>query len=70
MNSADIRFLNVTAAATRLGESVSWLNKRLADGGGPPFFKLGRRVTYGESELVEWAQQHRHFTIPSAQPPK
>jgi len=67
MRSNDILFLSVTAAALRIGVSASWLNKLRINGGGPPFFKLGRRVTYGESELLDWAQQHRHIAAPKEQ---
>lgn len=61
MNSSiPIHFLNVNDAAARLGVSASWLNKLRVRGGGPKFIKLGRRVIYGEAELIEWAANHRH----------
>ncbi|KKC32749.1 helix-turn-helix transcriptional regulator [Devosia psychrophila] len=61
MNSSiPIQFLNVNDAAARLGVSASWLNKLRVRGGGPKFIKLGRRVIYGEVELIEWAAHNRH----------
>lgn len=55
-------FLNVTDAAARLGVSASWLNKLRVHGGGPPYLKLGRRVSYRDDDLVAWAIAQRQIS--------
>jgi hypothetical protein len=42
--------LNVSEAATSLGVSKSWLDKKRLDGGGPEYHKFGRRVLYDVDE--------------------
>lgn len=53
-------FLTVQQAAKLLGVSSSWLNKLRLTGGGPPFFKLGRRVLYRRDDIDAWTAIHLH----------
>lgn len=43
-----------TIAAILSNRSVSWLQKVRTTGGGPPFIKGNRRVSYFPSKLREW----------------
>ena len=45
-------------AAAYLGVSSSWLAKLRCVGGGPRYAKIGRRVTYAESDLDAWREQY------------
>jgi hypothetical protein len=56
--------LSVMQAASHLGVSKSWLDKkRITGGAGPPYLKLGRRVVYDLYELEAWAATNRrHHT--------
>jgi predicted DNA-binding transcriptional regulator AlpA len=56
------RKLSVSEAAQVLGMSVSWMNKRRTEGGGPPFHKFGRRVLYDSKSIEEWAESNRIAT--------
>ena len=49
---------NTKEAARHLGVSESWLAKLRCVGGGPRFAKLGRRVTYQDSDLDAWREQY------------
>jgi predicted DNA-binding transcriptional regulator AlpA len=51
--------LNVSEAATSLGVSKSWLDKKRLDGGGPEYHKFGRRVLYDVDDLQEWAARNK-----------
>ena len=51
--------LSVREAAQCLGLSVSTLNKLRVFGGGPTFFKLGRRVVYDRADLDAWMDARR-----------
>lgn len=51
--------LNVEAAASYTGLSVSTLNKLRVFGGGPIFYKLGRRVAYDTADLEAWLAERR-----------
>lgn len=48
-------FLNTYEAARFLGLSPRTLERLRVDGGGPRFRKFGRRVLYGRSDLLTWA---------------
>jgi hypothetical protein len=37
---------------------ITWQNWR-RHGGGPPFFRLGRRIVYRWREVVAWLESHR-----------
>jgi hypothetical protein len=51
--------LNVSQAATSLGVSKSWLDKKRLDGGGPEYHKFGRRVLYDIDDLQVWAARNK-----------
>lgn len=55
MNSA--QFLSSPQVADRLGISERSLARLRAEGGGPPFVKIGRRVVYSPAALASWVQQ-------------
>ena len=46
----------VTAAG--MGYSQSWLELVATKGGGPPYFKCGRRVLYKKADTVAWIREH------------
>ena len=48
--------MTVVEAANYLRLSVSHLNKLRVRGGGPKYFKFGRRVVYGRADLDYWAE--------------
>ncbi len=56
------RKLSVCEAATLLGVSKSFLDKRRLDGTGPRYLKLGRRVVYDAGDLSAWliGSRRRH----------
>jgi predicted DNA-binding transcriptional regulator AlpA len=60
------RRLSVAEAAAYLGLSVSKLNKLRVYGGGPSFFKLGRRVAYDTGDLDHWLAGHRRRSTSEA----
>lgn len=51
--------LNVSEAAAHVGISASTLNKLRVFGGGPIFYKLGRRVAYDAADLEAWLAERR-----------
>jgi predicted DNA-binding transcriptional regulator AlpA len=53
----DERFLTSPEVASRLGISERGLTRLRADGGGPPFVRIGRRVAYNPASLAEWIQR-------------
>lgn len=53
----DERFLTSPEVARRLGISERGLSRFRAEGGGPPFVKIGRRVAYNPASLAEWIQR-------------
>lgn len=53
---AAIGRLDVTAAATYLGRSRSWLDKERAAGRGPRYVMLGRRVFYRLPDLDQYVE--------------
>jgi len=61
--------LEVEAAASYLGCSSSFLNKRRLSGDGPPYFKIGSRVQYSIADLDTWiASRRRTSTSASCAP--
>lgn len=60
MSSAHIveRF-RASDAATYVGIASSTLAKLRVFGGGPKYFKLGRRVVYDRTDLDVWLADHR-----------
>jgi len=63
--------LNVSEAATSLGVSKSWLDKKRLDGGGPEYHKFGRRVLYDVNDIQLWAARNkrRHTSEVSSREP-
>ena len=51
--------LGAPEAAARLGLGLSTLAKLRISGGGPPFYKFGRRVLYDPKDLESWAMERR-----------
>ena len=50
-------------AATYIGVSKSFMEKKRVEGGGPAYFKLGKTVVYERRELDDWLQSRkRHST--------
>jgi predicted DNA-binding transcriptional regulator AlpA len=62
MHSAEYRRLSAPEAAQYLGISASTLSKYRVFGGGPAFFKLGRRVVYSTRDLDAWVGTRRRVS--------
>jgi hypothetical protein len=60
--------LDTQSASAIYGLSVSFLNKRRVQGGGPPYLKVGRKVLYNEAKFEEWlaAQERTSTSQPAA----
>ena len=52
-------YLVTVAAANYLNLSDAWLRLLRARGGGPPYYRLGRRIVYRRSDLDAWARRFR-----------
>lgn len=50
--------LETPDAAEYVGSKPKTLEKWRVVGGGPKYFKLGRRVVYAVSDLDEWLNRH------------
>lgn len=61
--------LSVEMVALRTGLSASTLNGYRLTGGGPPFHKLGRRVTYIAADVDEWMSARRRTRTQRKAPP-
>jgi hypothetical protein len=53
------RLISTIEAADRLGVSASYLNKLRVTGGGPPFVKIGARVSYDPADLTVWVEKQK-----------
>jgi predicted DNA-binding transcriptional regulator AlpA len=62
MQSVEHRKLSAPEASQYLGISTSTLSKYRVFGGGPVFFKLGRRVVYSKYDLDEWVEARRRLS--------
>ena len=51
-------YRDTKGAAAYLGVSESYLTKLRIVGGGPRFAKLGRRITYRDSDLDAWREEY------------
>ena len=64
MNTAEkynaVPYLNTEQAATILNISHRTLERWRIEGKGPDYRKFGKRVTYCESSLLEWAENQTH----------
>jgi hypothetical protein len=56
------RKLRPSEAAAYTGLSSSTLAKYRVFGGGPPFYKLGRRVVYDVRDLDSWVAERRRVS--------
>ena len=54
------RLLDDVEAASLVRLARRTLARRRADGTGPVFIRLGRRILYHPDDLKEWAQSHRY----------
>jgi predicted DNA-binding transcriptional regulator AlpA len=45
-------------AASIVGMSVSWLQRKRWSGGGPPYIKYDRAVRYRKEDLLAWVEAH------------
>lgn len=59
---ANSPFLPTKDAAEFLGLSNKTLESMRVRGGGPPFYKFGRRVLYNQGELQTWAESRRRVS--------
>lgn len=46
--------------ATQENITKGWLDKARCRGDGPPFYRIGGRVFYRQSEYRAWLHGHRH----------
>ena len=56
--------LSTAEAAALLTVSAGTLKRYRAEGGGPPFLRLGGRVPYVRADLLEWALASRQGERP------
>lgn len=54
MDDGNQRFLSIAEVTRKLGISVRSLSRLRENGAGPPFVRIGRRVTYNPVRLAEW----------------
>ena len=55
-------------AARLLGVSAGYLNNLRVKGGGPSFIKIGTRVSYDQSDLVDWLASRKRSSTSDAGP--
>jgi hypothetical protein len=55
----DDQIVDAKAAARVTGLAPATLAKLRCLGGGPAFLKLGRKVSYNRSDLIEWRDARR-----------
>ena len=53
-----LNYFATPQAAEQYQLSESWLSKLRVFGGGPPYFKLGRRVLYERRSFEKWLDDH------------
>jgi hypothetical protein len=53
------KYFDTAEAEKRYPVSASYLNKLRTHGGGPDFFKCGRRVFYETSSFEAWLERRR-----------
>lgn len=52
-------FLLAEEAAAFLKVSKAWLAQLRVEGGGPPYIKLGKCITYEIPDLIEFGRRHK-----------
>ncbi len=60
----DTRKLETGEAAKRLGLKASYLVKLRSIGGGPPYYKFGRKVVYSVGDIDAWLASRRVTQTP------
>lgn len=55
-------YFQTSAAAAFIDLSDAYLRLLRRRGGGPPFYRLGRRVVYRRHDLIQWVSR---FRVPS-----
>ena len=60
------KYLDTSQAAFLLNISPRTLERWRLTGEGPSYRKFGKRVTYSESSLLEWAEQQTHTSTSDA----
>ncbi|MEN3238917.1 helix-turn-helix domain-containing protein [Methylobacterium ajmalii] len=60
----DTEKLETGEAAKRIGFSESYLVKLRSTGGGPPFYKFGRKVVYSVGDIDAWLASRRVTQTP------
>jgi len=58
--------IDTRAAAEYLGVAVHTLENGRHRGGGPPFYRVGRKVVYDARELDGWLSERRHTSTSAA----
>jgi len=66
LGSLGQRFFSTKSAAVYLGLSPKTLEKYRVKGGGPQFYKLGRRCLYTKEALDAWAAKQRRSSTAEA----
>ena len=61
-----LKHYNTTQAAKHLGISPRTLERWRIEGKGPSYRKFGKRVTYCESSLLEWAEGQTYTSTSEA----
>lgn len=62
-------FLTRRVVAPGIGYSQSYLELRATKGGGPPFYKRGRRVLYKKSDVLAWLEANSQRVTSTSQYP-
>ena len=61
-----MKYLHTKEAATILCLSPRTLERWRIEGKGPTYRKFGKRVTYSEKSLLEWAENQTHTSTSEA----
>ncbi|MEZ5814417.1 MAG: helix-turn-helix domain-containing protein [Alphaproteobacteria bacterium] len=52
-----MKLLNQVQAADMLGMSISWMERKRWEGGGPKYIKIKHAVRYRKEDLEEWINE-------------
>lgn len=52
-------YLNAEETGRHIGTAVQTLARWRCEGGGPPFFRVGRKIMYGLKDLTAWMNARR-----------
>lgn len=53
-------FVNTTEASAIVRYAATTLNRLRCQGGGPPFYRLGRKILYSRADLMAFVRARRH----------